>query len=116
MHTRPASGAYTLAFCLWEGREFYDYYQITAGDADDGAEEFGADAGSELKNRTEGSHSIFGIIWSIQKETGWTREHILWHESWLNIQLGIADSPKTVRGSDNAKEIDDANDILELFE
>lgn len=115
LHPRPTTRARAVAICVREGGKFYEYYQISADDADDDAEEFGTDGGKELKSRTEGSHSLFGIIWSIQKETGWTRQHILWGVSWINIQLGIADSPKPVRG-DKVKRVDDAEEILDLFE
>lgn len=63
----------------------------------------------------EGSHSLWGVIWSIQKETGWTHNYLLWGESWLNIQMKIADSPKTIDSSPK-KQIDDVNEIMDLFD
>ena len=56
----------------------------------------------ELKNNTmEGSHSLFGLIWSIQKETGWSHDYILWGESWLTLQLKLADSPRVKKKEKN---------------
>ena len=61
----------------------------------------------------EGSHSLFGIIWSIQKETGWTHEYILWGESWFNIQMKLADAPRMING--NRKKTIESEDELEEF-
>lgn len=61
----------------------------------------------------EGSHSLFGIIWSIQKETGWTHEYILWGESWFNIQMKLADAPRMITGS--RKKTIESEDELEEF-
>lgn len=61
----------------------------------------------------EGSHSLFGIIWSIQKETGWTHDYILWGESWFNIQMKLADAPRMING--NRKKTIESEDELEEF-
>ena len=61
----------------------------------------------------EGSHSLFGIIWSIQKETGWTHDYILWGESWFNIQMKLADAPRMING--NLKKTIESEDELEEF-
>ncbi|MFA5450595.1 MAG: hypothetical protein WC231_01165 [Dehalococcoidales bacterium] len=82
---------------VWETGGFYEYYQITFGDANDIADEFEPREKKELESRMEGSHSLFGLIWSIQKETGWTHEYILWGESWLQLQLKLADAPGYVK-------------------
>jgi hypothetical protein len=62
----------------------------------------------------EGSHSLFGIIWSIQKETGWTHDYIMWGESWFNLQLKLSDSPRMVKG-DRVKKIEDADELEEFL-
>jgi hypothetical protein len=61
----------------------------------------------------EGSHSLFGVIWSIQKETGWTHDYILWGESWFNIQMKLADAPRMING--NRKKTIESEDELEEF-
>lgn len=61
----------------------------------------------------EGSHSLFGVIWSIQKETGWTHDYVLWGESWFNLQMKLNDAPRMVNGG-KAKTID-SDDELEEF-
>ncbi|MGZ3753579.1 MAG: hypothetical protein ACXVAY_01390 [Mucilaginibacter sp.] len=38
-------------------------------------------------------HSPWGIEFNIIKETGWTRQYLLWSESWINIQLMLRDAP-----------------------
>lgn len=88
-----------MAVYLWEGRKFYEYYRIAQQDEDDDADEFGSGIAEESKSHMEGSHSLWGIIWSIQKETGWTQQYVLWGESWMNIQMKIADAPRMVSGS-----------------
>jgi hypothetical protein len=55
----------------------------------------------------EGSHSLFGIIWSIQKETGWTHKYVLWGESWFNLQLKMNDAPRLVKHQKQKIESDD---------
>jgi hypothetical protein len=49
----------------------------------------------------EGSHSLFGLIWSIQKETGWSHNYILWGESWMMLQLKLTDSPRMRKKQNN---------------
>ena len=103
-----------MAVCLREGRKFYDYYQITREDETDELEELGADDEKELTNNYESSHSLFGIIWSIQKETGWTHDYILWGESWFNIQMKLADAPRMTSGS-KARELKDDDELIKFI-
>lgn len=62
----------------------------------------------------EGSHSLFGIIWSIQKETGWSHNYLLWGESWFNIQMKLADAPRMKSGG-KAKRIEDEEELEEFL-
>ena len=62
----------------------------------------------------EGSHSLFGIIWSIQKETGWTNRYILWEESWFNLQLKLSDAPRMIK-SGKAKMIENEDELMEFL-
>jgi len=92
---RSDTGANYVAVCVWEGRVFYEYYQIDRDDEDDETDEF--ESGSEKESRSESSHSLFGLIYSLQKETGWTHDYILWGESWFNLQMKLADVPRTIK-------------------
>ncbi|HAW63830.1 MAG TPA: hypothetical protein DCW71_00655 [Alistipes sp.] len=47
----------------------------------------------ELKSRSEGSHSLFGIIWQIASATGWSVRHILWKIPYTTLMLMLADAP-----------------------
>jgi hypothetical protein len=62
----------------------------------------------------EGSHSLFGIIWSIQKETGWSHDYVLWGESWFNLQMKLSDAPRLVKG-DRAKRIENDEELEEFL-
>ena len=42
----------------------------------------------------DGLHSPFGTIGNIKRERGYTHEHILWGESWINILMECADAPR----------------------
>ena len=102
-----------MAFRIWEAWSFYEYYQISQQDDDDESENDGSD-GKELKSRTEHSHSLFGIIWSIQKETGWSHDYIMWKESWFNIQMKLADATRIVDGS-RSSEIKDDDELIKFL-
>jgi hypothetical protein len=42
----------------------------------------------------DGLHSPFGIIGNIKRERGYTHEHILWGEAWINLLMESADAPR----------------------
>jgi hypothetical protein len=70
--------------------------------------------GGELK----GGHSPFGILYRIQKETGWTDEYLLWGIPWANVRLKLIDemycdykNKSDVRGSD----IDDKDELIKML-
>lgn len=91
-----------------------EYYRITTEDVDDTAEElFGSDK-KELTKHTEPSHSLFGILFNIQKETGWTHKYLLWGEPWFTIQLKLADLPR-ITDSDKPKEIEGDDELSEFL-
>jgi len=62
----------------------------------------------------QGSHSLFGVIWSIQKETGWTQKYILWNESWFNMQLKLPDAPRMGKNK-TVKEIKSDEEMEEFL-
>jgi hypothetical protein len=39
-------------------------------------------------------HSLWGTLWGLQEKTGWSHDYILWEESWINIQMKLADAPR----------------------
>jgi hypothetical protein len=61
----------------------------------------------------EGSHSLWGIIWSIQKETGWTHQYVLWGETWFNLQMKLGDAPRMVRARKD--KIEDDNELIDFL-
>ena len=99
---------------IWEDGKFYNYYQIDSEDDEDESDEFGSGIKEESKSHMEGSHSLFGIIWSIQKETGWSHDYVLWGESWFNLQMKLPDVPKRKKGS-KTKMIDSEEELLEFL-
>ncbi len=108
------TGTYHVAVRLRAAGGFYEYYQITQEDDDDESEDYGSENEKELKSSYESSHSLFGIIWTIQKETGWTHSYILWGESWFNIQMKLADAPRVISNK-RAREIKDNDELLEFL-
>lgn len=45
----------------------------------------------------DGLHSPFGTIGRIKAERGYTHEHVLWGESWVNLLMEQADAPRYVK-------------------
>lgn len=58
-------------------------------------------------------NSPWGIEWMILKETGWTRRYLLWGESWINIQMMLADAPGYRKASNTTQgpELEDEDDF-----
>ena len=100
LNGRSAAGIGDVVAGVFEGRVFYEFYQISIDDESDIADEYESGRKGELTNTMQGSHSLFGLIWSLQKETGWSHEYILWGESWMMLQLKLADSPRMVKKND----------------
>lgn len=46
----------------------------------------------------DGLHSPFGVIGKIIDARGYSLHHILWEESWVNLMMQFADSPRYVKG------------------
>jgi len=56
----------------------------------------------------EGLHSPWGIIGKIMDTRGWTREQVLWGDSWINQVIESADQPRYVKSkSISVDNIDD---------
>jgi hypothetical protein len=54
------------------------------------------------------------MIISLQEKIGCSHEYILWKESWSNLQMKIADSPRIARKG--KKEIESESDLIEFFD
>jgi hypothetical protein len=54
-------------------------------------------------------HSPWGLEISIIKETGWTRDYLLWGISWQNVRMMLADAPryKSVKKGSEEPEVKD---------
>lgn len=47
-------------------------------------------------------NSPWGLLAIIAEKTGWTYDYILHGISWINLQLMLADSPKSVKESQSS--------------
>ena len=109
---RSDTGTYYVAICIWEGRKFYEYYQIYREDEDDLSDE--SESTREGESRSESSHSLWGLIYSLQRETGWSHNYILWEESWFNLQMKLDDAPRLI-SSKRKKEIKTDEELEEFL-
>jgi len=84
------------------------YYQVNNGSADDDAEDDEDDSLSHeekgVKGHYEGSHSPFGLIYQIARDTGWTVDYIL-SLPHATLVMMLADAPRYVSESNHEKEI-----------
>jgi hypothetical protein len=60
-------------------------------------------------------HSPWGIEFNVIKETGWTRRYVMWGESWLNVQIMLADAPSCRTKNKEAVTKTDSIEDLENF-
>jgi hypothetical protein len=51
---------------------------------------------------------------SLQEKLGCSHEYILWKESWSNLQMKIADTPRIVRKSKKA--IETESDLIDFLD
>ena len=79
---------------------------------DGDGEESESAGGGELK----GLHSPFGMMYLLQKETGWTDDYILWGTSWANLQMKLADAPRYSYKKHGAKTLDGEKELMEFLE
>lgn len=82
------------------------YYQVDNGSPDDDAEDEDSLSHNEegVKGHYEGSHSPFGLIYQIARDTGWSVEYIL-NLPHATLVMMLADAPRYVSGSTKEKEI-----------
>lgn len=91
-HCRRVVRAYLMDCRIYTYAVFYQFYQLGQEDDNDGEDE--SDGEKESGGGLESSHSLFGVLWSLQKETGFTHHYLLWGEPWCLLMLKIADAPK----------------------
>lgn len=81
------------------------YYQVDNGSEDDDAEDESLSHDEEgVKGHYEGSHSPFGLIYQIARDTGWPVEYIL-NLPHATLVMMLADAPRYVSDSKKEKEI-----------
>lgn len=81
------------------------YYQVDNGPSDDDAEDDDLSQDEKgVKGHYEGSHSPFGLIYQIARDTGWTVEYIL-SLPHATLVMMLADAPKYVSGTTKEKEV-----------
>lgn len=61
-------------------------------------------------------HSPFGLIWLLQKETGWTDDYILWGTSYVNLQMKLSDAPHYHYGPKKNKLLKDEDELARFLE
>lgn len=61
----------------------------------------------------DGLHSPFGIFGKIMDARGWTRDQVLWGESWVNLMLQNADQARYVK--QKSKHIDNIDELREAM-
>jgi hypothetical protein len=61
----------------------------------------------------DGLHSPWGIIGKIMDARGWTREQVLWGESWINLMLQNADQARYVK--QKSRHIDNIDELREAM-
>jgi hypothetical protein len=54
------------------------------------------------------------MILSLQEKFGCSHEYILWKESWTNLQMKIADTPRIA--PKGKKAIETEGDLIEFFD
>ncbi|MDR2968293.1 MAG: hypothetical protein LBV32_01660 [Tannerellaceae bacterium] len=82
------------------------YYQVDNRSADDDAEDdVGLSHDEEgVKGHYEGSHSPFGLIYQIARDTGWPVEYIL-NLPHAALVMMLADTPRYVSGKSKEREV-----------
>lgn len=119
---RPSAGS-DEAICDAHGHgPFYTYYQIGGKDESDEAEDEPKKDG-ELRTEYEGSHSLFGFVWQIASNTGWSVRYILDGVNYQALIMMLSDAPRYVRrktkGTDGSSSAvsaeDEANEIEGFF-
>lgn len=63
----------------------------------------------------DGLHSPWGTLGKIMSERGYTREQVLWGDSFLNMLMESADSPKYVKGHKPAPIANSTEDIKRIL-
>jgi len=61
----------------------------------------------------DGLHSPFGIFGKIMDTRGWTRDQVLWGESWINLMLQNADQARYVK--QKSRHIDNIDELKEAL-
>ena len=81
------------------GTRFYQYYQVNVGNENDETEDDLSRDGEGVKSTIEGSHSLFGLIYQVAKDTGWSIEYIM-KIPYATLTMMLADAPRYVRKKD----------------
>jgi len=83
------------------------YYQVNNESPDDDAEDQDGLSQDEkgVKGHYEGSHSPFGLIYQIARDTGWTIDYIL-SIPHATLVMMLADAPRYVSGTEKEKAIE----------
>ena len=58
-----------------------------------------------------GQHSLWGLIFSIARETGWHWNEVLWKVSWVNIRVMLADAPGYKKQPEVKKQLETEEDF-----
>ena len=82
---------------------------------DDDESESGSGSKREVTGYMDGLHSPFGILGRIMNERGYTREEVLWHNSWINLIMETADAPKYMKGKPPAPVVSSKDELDKIL-
>lgn len=80
---------------FWRHRGFYEYYQIYQGEQDNETDDQSESKGKD-ELTSESFHSVFGFIYHVAKETGWTEKQIL-DMPFVKLRMMMADAPRLIK-------------------
>ena len=80
----------------------------------DEAEDDLSQDGKGVKGHIEGSHSPFGLIYQIAKDTGWSIEYVM-KIPYSTLTMMLADAPRYVRKKDKPIRITSKEQLFGVF-
>ncbi|GHV10303.1 hypothetical protein FACS1894162_3670 [Bacteroidia bacterium] len=67
------------------------------------------------RGELKGGYSPFGVMWRVQKETGWTDDHLLWGIPWVAVRMKLIDEIHYDYTGKSTKTIQNEQELLNLI-